>query len=267
MLEIKSLGKTYGTRREGDARDRRTCRSRSRTGEFVCVVGPVRLREDDAAEVHRRPPAADARRGAAARPPVDGAAGGDGARLPGVQPLADAVDVGPEQRAAAAPAQEARALPSGRGSSRSRSRRSGSTRFIDHYPVAALGRDAAARRDRAGARLPALDPAHGRAVRLGRRPDPRRPRGSRAAGAGGVRDHDPLRHARHRRVGLPLRPHRRADARPDGGEGDHPGRAAVPPRPDRDEGAAGLRAPASARLPADQARAGPDAAARRGRRV
>ena len=91
-------------------------------------------------------------------------------------------------------------------------------------PVAALGRDAAARGDRAGARLPAVDPAHGRAVRLGRRPDARRPGGSRAAGAGGVRRDDRLRHARHRRVGLPLRPHRRADALPDGGEGDHPGR-------------------------------------------
>ena len=40
--------------------------------------------------------------------------------------------------------------------------------------------------------------------------------------------------------------------------------AAVPTRPDRDEGAARVRAPARARLPADQARAGPRATARRG---
>ena len=36
----------------------------------------------------------------------------------------------------------------------------------------------------------------------------------------GVRHHDPLRHARHRRVGVPLPPDRRADARPDRREGD-----------------------------------------------
>ena len=51
-------------------------------------------------------------------------------------------------------------------------------------PVAALRRHAAARRDRARARLPAVDPADGRAVRVGRRADARRPRGPRPAGAG-----------------------------------------------------------------------------------
>ena len=48
-------------------------------------------------------------------------------------------------------------------------------------PVAALRRDAATRRHRARARLPALDPAHGRAVRIGRRADARRSRGPRPA--------------------------------------------------------------------------------------
>ena len=51
-------------------------------------------------------------------------------------------------------------------------------------PVAALGRHAAARRDRPRARLPAADPADGRAVRVGRRADARRPRGPRAARSG-----------------------------------------------------------------------------------
>ena len=44
-------------------------------------------------------------------------------------------------------------------------------------PVGAVGRHAAARGDRARARLPAGDPADGRAVRVGRRADARRPRG------------------------------------------------------------------------------------------
>ena len=43
--------------------------------------------------------------------------------------------------------------------------------------MAALRRHAAAGRDRARARLPAERPADGRAVRVGRRADPRRPRG------------------------------------------------------------------------------------------
>ena len=47
---------------------------------------------------------------------------------------------------------------------------------------------------------------------------------------------------------------------PTAGQGDRPGRARAEARPDRDEGASGVRATAHARLPADQARAG-----RRGR--
>ena len=54
-------------------------------------------------------------------------------------------------------------------------------------PVAAVGRHAAARGDRAGAGLPAGDPADGRAVRVGRRADARRPRGPDPPGARAVR--------------------------------------------------------------------------------
>ena len=79
----------------------------------------------------------------------------------------------------------------------------GLTRLHRPLPVAALGRHAAAGGDRPGAGVPAVDPAHGRAVRVGGRPDARRPGGPRAARARGVRHHDPVRDARHRRVGLP----------------------------------------------------------------
>ena len=51
-------------------------------------------------------------------------------------------------------------------------------------PVAALRRHAAARRDRPRPGLPAGDPADGRAVRLRRRADARRPRGPRPARSG-----------------------------------------------------------------------------------
>ena len=51
-------------------------------------------------------------------------------------------------------------------------------------PVAALRRHAAARGDRPRARLPAADPADGRAVRVRRRADARRSRGPRAARSG-----------------------------------------------------------------------------------
>ena len=60
----------------------------------------------------------------------------------------------------------------------------------------------------------------------------------------------PLRHARHRRVGLLLRPDRRADALAGGGEGGARRRPAAPARPAGDEGAAGVHPPPCARLPA-----------------
>ena len=53
----------------------------------------------------------------------------------------------------------------------------GLTRLHRPLPVGALRRHAAARGDRPRARLPARDPADGRAVRLGRRADARRPGG------------------------------------------------------------------------------------------
>ena len=167
-----------------------------------------------------------------------------------------------QQRAAAAPAQEAAAegaAEAGRGVARG----GRADRVRRPLPMAALGRHAAARRDRPRARVPAVDPADGRAVRLGRRPDPRRPRGSDPARARGVRDHDPVRDPRHRRVGLPRRPGGGPDPRTDGGQGDRLGSSSPSPRSDRDQGATGFRPSARPRLSLDQAGAGGDARRRR----
>ncbi len=85
-------------RRRGDRR--RLVRGRRRR---VRVRGrPVRLRQDDAAQVHLRPARAD-RRARCRR--LDGTPAG--ARLPGVQPLAVPVDERAPERRVPAPAQEA----------------------------------------------------------------------------------------------------------------------------------------------------------------
>ena len=94
--------------------------------------------------------------------------------------------------------------------------RSGARRRGEEVSVAALGRHAAARGDRARARLASGDPPSRRAVRIGGRADARRAPGSRAAppSARGERRHDRPRHARHRRGRLPRRPRARAQRHP-----------------------------------------------------
>ena len=62
---------------------------------------------------------------------------------------------------------ERRAQAARRGSAR----RDGSREVHGSLPLAAVGRHAAARGDRPGARVSAVDPAHGRAVRVRRCPD------------------------------------------------------------------------------------------------
>ena len=143
---------------------------------------PVGLRQDDAAEVHQSgllEPTSGAVELDGKR--VDRPARAAGARLPGLQPLAVPVDDrAPERRVPAA-----RSGPKAERAARSSSRRSrsvGLDGFDRPVPVAALRRHAAARGDRPRARLPAGDPADGRAVRVRRRADARRPRGPRAAG-------------------------------------------------------------------------------------
>ena len=216
---------------------------------------PVGLRQDHAAEDGVRPAGAVLGDGRAGRRGGDRAARADGARLPGLQPVAVPVDAGGRERRLSAAPQEAEqggAQPNGPAG-----RRVGRAGGLDRpVSVAALRRHAAARGDRPRARLPARDPAHGRAVRLGRRADPRRPRGPRPEDSRRLRHHRPVRHPRHRRVGLHGRPrgdpHRPPVARA-GGARDRPAAAA---RPGPDQGAARVRAPARARLPGDQGRRG-----------
>ena len=108
---------------------------------------------------------------------------GDGSRLPGVQPLADALDVRPQQRPAAAPPQDA--PKSGADAAGGGVARGGRARRV-HRPLPWQLSGGMQQRV-AIARALAYQPSillDGRAVRLGRRPDPRRSRGSRPAGCG-----------------------------------------------------------------------------------
>ena len=91
------------------------------------------------------------------------------------------------------------------------------TGFEKHHPVAALGRDAAARLDRAGALVLAAAAADGRAVRRARRDDPGADEQRAAADLAGDALDGRLRHPLDRRVGLPLHPGRRhvGTSRPD----------------------------------------------------
>ena len=123
MLEIRDLGKTYGY---GD-KATQAMRSVSFTvdeGEFVCVVGPSGCGKTTLLKC-----IAGLMRPTSGEVVLDGqsrhvAARGDGGRLPGVQPLADALDDRAQQRPPAAAPQEAREGRADDGSSRSRSPRS-----------------------------------------------------------------------------------------------------------------------------------------------
>ena len=77
--------------------------------------------------------------------------------------------------------------------------------FAEHRPVAAVGRHAAARRDRAGAVGAPVAAAHGRAVRRPRRDDPGAHAGRAAPDLRRHRHHRRLRHALDPRGGVPVR--------------------------------------------------------------
>ncbi len=106
--------------------------------------------------------------------------------------------------------------------------------------VAALGRDAAAGRDRPGTRLPAGAAVHGRAVRFGRRPGPRRARGRDPGDPRPARRHRLLRHPRHRRGRLPGRPGARAVHLAGGRARDRRCRTGAAAQPARHEGQRGF---------------------------
>ena len=119
----------HSARRTGSARRRPrrsgTSRSRSRRGEFVCVVGPSGCGKTTLLKCIAGLLAAEPRRGRPAGHAGHLAARGDGARLPGVQPVALPVDVRAQQRAAAAPAQGV-----AERDERARSSRTRSTRWV-----------------------------------------------------------------------------------------------------------------------------------------
>src|SRR5206468_2608879 len=106
----------------------------------------------------------------------------------------------------------------------------------------ALGRDAAARLDRAGARDRPADSIDGRALRRARRDHPRSLEPGVAEDLGGDRHHDRLRHAQHSRGRVSREPRLRvhATAGPSAGRSRH--RAPLAARP-FDEGHAGVPPP------------------------
>lgn len=83
---------------------------------------------------------------------------------------------------------------------RARPHRSRTVRTGRSIPVAAVRRDATASRHRPGDRHRTRDLAHGRAFRLGGRPDPRRPGRPCAPTPVRAGRHSRLGHARHRRA-------------------------------------------------------------------
>ena len=109
-------------------------------------------------------------------------------------------------------------------------------------PVAALGRHAAARRDRPRALVRPGAAADGRAVRRARRDDPRAPEHGAAADLGGERLDDRLRHALDPRGGLPLDPRGRDVGAPGPRRRRSSSRPAVPAHRAHARGAALLRA-------------------------
>ncbi len=88
-----------------------------------------------------------------------------------------------------------------------------SRRVRPQVPAPALGRPAAARRRRPGARRRAQHPAHGRAVRCPGRDHPRPRPGGPPGDPAPVQDHDRPGHPRHGGGVPPRRPDRRARAR------------------------------------------------------
>ena len=105
-------------------------------------------------------------------------------------------------------------------------------RLPQALPVAAVGRDAAAGRDRPGARVRAGDPADGRAVRGARRDDPRADELGGPPDLGADRDDGRVRDPLDPRGGVPLVAGRR-DERPAGA--DHERRSTSTCRGPRNE--------------------------------
>ena len=215
--------------------DRR--RPRGRRGRVRLAHRPVRLRQVDAAASDRRPRPGRPRD----RIEVFGKTPVEGARRPGVRhrvPAGRAAAVAHGRRQHRAAARAARHRQGGARGPRRRARRARRpVRLRRPLPRPAVGRHAAARRDRPRVRRAPAPAAHGRAVRRARRDDPRVPadrarahrrrdrRGRRVRDALDPRGRVPL--GPRRRDEPAARPHHRRSSRPTLGDAARRGAARV----------------------------------------
>ncbi len=205
VVSITGLSKVFG---KGGVTALQEHRPRGRARRVRLADRTVGLRKVDAASHRRRHRRAD--RGRRHRQRKAGPQGAARPRLrdrvPGARPLRLA-HRREEHRAAA---RDARVGPrEACGARRGDARARRAHRVREAPPLAALGRDAAARLDRAGALLLARAPAHGRAVRRARRDDARAPQPGAAPHLGGDRLDGDLRHPLDLRGGVPVDARRR----------------------------------------------------------
>ena len=196
---------------------------------------PERLRQDDDAEDRGRPDRANRGAGHRRGPPGHRARPGARLRVPGLRPAA----VGHRAAQRRLRAGAARRPEEGAGGDGGRVRRQGRPgRLRAPLPAPAVRRDAPAGRAGQGAGGRCRRPAHGRAVRIGRRADPPHvPGGPAAAARRGAQD-GPLRDPLDRGGRLRQRPDRdpdpRAGSRDEAGAAGHPARRHAgrdPPQP------------------------------------
>ena len=164
----------------------------------------VGLRQVDAAAGHRRPRPAD--RAARSRSTASRPRGPASTATTGWSSRRRSCSTGGRSRTTSSCRSRSWAgtRPAGEraGEGDARARRAG--RLHAAHPVPAVGRHAAAGRDRPGARVRAGDPAHGRAVRRARRDDPRADERRGAPDLGADRHDGRVRDPLDPRGGLPV---------------------------------------------------------------
>src|SRR5262249_41408967 len=207
------------------------------------------MRQIDVAAHHGGAFGADRRNGEPQRRPDRGPAFRDDVRVPAVHKIDLSVENRAGQRAAWREVPLWR-LAAGDGEALPGTTRSGWARALSELlSLSALGRDAAARRDRAGTGAQTEDPADGRAVQRARRDDAGRTAGPAAEALDRPRADDPVRHARSRRGAL-RRPASHPAERVAGHDrGERRGATALPPAADRNTQRAGVPQAARASLP------------------
>ena len=186
MLDVRGLQKVYDG--HGRAASRR-CANLTFTvdaGELVCLVGPSGCGKTTLLQVHRRPARARPRARCCwtARRSTGPPTGMAVVFQEYGRSLFPWMTRARQRRAAAEGRRSCRKAERERAGATRRWRRSAWPTRTQRLPVAALRRHAAAGRDRPRRRLPAGGAADGRAVRRGRRADPRRPGGPDPRGCG-----------------------------------------------------------------------------------